>query len=312
MPRNILPALLPLIMAVLLPGCTCLSTKKQKEAPPLPNPFDEISIVTSGKPWPVNVTRTGSRPVLLLHELNGQSPGALHLALLLERAGCKVYVPRFYGDYGADMSPIKWPATIFSPRWRLIAKEGGPIRNDIRDLAIQVQKRDPSRKLTVIGNCMTGGQALALLSVPGIETAVVCQPAAPMLPWTTARKHAFGVPREDVDASIAAMVKDPAKKLVSINYLQDPVAIIARTAYLAGLTQNAGVARQHKLRIAVPAGPHPEVPASIATHPGYRPIKSNDTCAHPTVTSARDLSDRAAFRAALFEELHLRIPADLP
>ncbi|GAA5121010.1 hypothetical protein JIN84_00145 [Luteolibacter yonseiensis] len=303
--HRILPFCLSLAITVCFSSCACLK-RPQKEKPPLPERFQpERSITTCGKSWPVNVTRTGTRPILLLHELNGQSPGALDLALELEQAGCKVYVPRFYGSYGSDLPATLWPFVVFSPDWSLYSKQGGPVRNHIRELAIKVQAENPHEKLTVIGNCMTGGQALGLLALPQVETVVVCQPAVPMLPWTPSRKKALGIPEADVSAAIAALDSDSKKKLISINYLEDPVAIIERTARLAERTMALKEPRQHRLRIGIPDGPHRGLPVAIARHPGYEKI-SVETCGHSTVTGAADPGDREAFRKALFEELRLK------
>jgi dienelactone hydrolase len=275
---------------------------------------DELTLNTAGGKIPVSVTTgDGSRPVLLLHELNGQTRGSLALAHELAQRGCKVYVPRFFGVFGNDKKQGVLSLILPGNRWHMFQCETGPIRQDVREIAAQVMALHPGQPLTVIGNCMTGAMPVELLAEPGIDTAVVCQPALPV--GRSSGDGRLGIPQEVIDRTVAAMKKNPHKRLVSFNYLADSFAPVAGQATLARSTAAAGVGARHLLYIGV----HAEDPRSgadydqLATHPGFRPVpveyREPAIRRHSTVSEASE-PDVTRYRERLYSALGL--PAKVP
>lgn len=300
-----------LLSALFFSSCACPTPgyKVESAVKCLRSAFEdkeEKILSVNGREIPINVTKgSGNKPVLLLHELNGQSPGCLELADQLARKGCKVYVPRYYADFGSDIRPGKtWAQVTFSPCWKLFSKTGGTALSDSEAIADFVKKRHRGQRVTVIGNCMTGGHALALLARPEVGTAVVCQPAAPVFPYSGARRQSFGIPEEKVTASMEALHKDKRKKLVSFNYLEDAAAPIGRTYHLARLADDAKAADRHFIRIGAREVPR-SLPLPKESRYSWIPTKAKGIGdQHPTITSAPE-SDVDRFRDALYPILGL-------
>lgn len=299
-----------LFSALFFCSCACPTPgyKVESAAKCLRSAFEDKEEILSvnGHEIPINVTKgSGNKPVLLLHELNGQSPGCLELADQLARKGCKVYVPRYYADFGSDIRPGRtWAQVTFSPCWKLFSKTGGTALSDTEAIADFVKKRHRGQRVTVIGNCMTGGHALALLARPEVGTAVVCQPAAPVFPYSRARRQSFGIPESKVTAAMDALDKNKWKKLVSFNYLDDVAAPIGRTYHLAHLANKAEAADRHFIRIGAREGPR-SVRLPEQSRYSWIPTEAkNIGDQHPTITSAPE-PDVDRFRDALYPLLGL-------
>lgn len=264
--------------------------------------------------YPISVSTSGSRPILLLHELNGQSPECFSLAKELSDAGCKVYIPRFYGHAGMDNPITKFPWDIaHSQEWKIFCRQGGTIHETMPRIVAHIHRKHPDEKITVIGNCMTGGQALALLAEPTVETVVVCQPASPLAPLVPGMHRHFGIPQSKQEAGLVALRDHPWKKLVSIHFRSDSAAPFLRTEYLGRWTLRQGCADRHAILVGL-APKQRGLSALSDFHPGWKrlEVRSGARIVHPTVTSA-DPGDREIFRAALFDVLHLkRSTTDLP
>lgn len=293
-------------------GCSTLPRQAAYELKPteLRSWFEtEQQVVTSGGKYPVTLTKRQGRPVLLLHELNGQSPGALSLAHELATRGCTVYVPRFFGCFGKD-SIFQFSGTtpITGGRWDLSSKETGPVRQDVKQIAAWVMKRHPGESLTVIGNCMTGAFPIELLAQPGIDTAVVSQPALPMFEKD---RRLLGLPEEAFEGTLAAMQANRRKRIISFNYLLDSTAPISGQEYLAKRTKDRGLTQNHRLFVGVPEGKslsdHGELSRELSKHPGLTivPVKGTGWFErHSTITGAPE-PDVARYRIHLYESLGL-------
>lgn len=196
---------------------------------------------------PVSVWQTKSpgKPVVLLHALNGISPSLLQFALELEKWGCRVYLPSLYGDpimgepaYGYDMAldAIKFLKT--DPRWRLHeTDDAGPILDETMAITSWVAGRETREDLTVIGNCLTGNFPLALLEHPRVKTAVLSQPALPVLknhevflriPQSAVKQRSLAVSDQRIKATIAALRKNPEKQIIGFHYVHDPLASVLK------------------------------------------------------------------------------------
>lgn len=303
------------LMMLFLSSCGCCGRgSSHVQAAPCRCCFEERALQGVRRTYPVNILAGKGRVVLLLHEANGQSPGTLWLAKELGDAGCKVYVPRFFGGYGSNHGVIYTLKLLGNPDWNLFsATDSGAIRGEVKALTEAIAKENPGRKITVIGNCMTGSLPLELLQNESVDTAIVCQPALPFFSRTNARKTSYGLPREVVDRSLQILADNPHKRLIHFNYLGDTVGIIERSQYLAGRTHPGKAAARHELYIGVgPAtGGYYGSPGAKALPAGAQPLyteKVKNTLisrAHSTITGATG-KDLEIYRQRLFEVLGLK------
>lgn len=302
----ILPVIIAAAVVVLLPSCAC-ACKKSHHPEALPRgEFTEIKLPGAGREWPVNVIGDDrGRPVLLLHELNGQSPGCLTLARDLARRGCQVYVPRFFGGYGSNHGLLYLFHLVLSPRWHVCsAHNTGRIRQDVKALADAVIQHNKSgRPLAVIGSCMSGALPLELLPEKGVGAVAMCQPAMPFFAWGQARKEALGLPAGTAEKAAKAMRDDPSKRLLSINYLDDKIGRIDRARAVARETAKAGVSHQHHIILGV-GRDCCRSQSSTEGLPGAQLLPTCNSTGHSTVTGAPP-GDVELYRHALYEALGL-------
>jgi len=301
---------LPAFLLCFLSSCGCCGRGScHPKNAPCSGCFEEKQMKALQRTYPVNITRTEGRVVLLLHEINGQSPGVLWLAHKMAKAGCKVYVPRFFGSYGDDHGYL-YTVTVplFCRDWHFFSlTDTGPIRNEVKALTTAIAKENPGRTITVIGSCMSGGLPLELLQLDCVDTAVICQPAVPFVARSPAARQSLGLPEEVITKSIAALKSHPGKKLVNFNYRDDHKGLLERSQELARRTHAAGVADQHRLFIGV--GPSGCSASGGKVLPlGATPLSTSTAAGHSTVTGAEE-DDLKIFRQHLFKVLGLRASA---
>jgi dienelactone hydrolase len=291
---------LPLLCHLLF-SCGCPCAKRVEPARPEESRFGVLPV--PGYDRVVNVTKSHGKPVLLLHEVLGQSPACLDLALEMEREGAKVYVPRLFNGYGHVAKKSEWiPKLVFNRYERFNLYGGtdlGPVRGDMRMILNAIRRDCPGQPITVIGNCMTGAIPLEFLADRDVETVVLCQPTVPIF-----SKRKFGMPEEAVEASFEAMEKTRRKRIISFNYLSDG-ATIGKTFALAQRSSDHGVADRHLLYIGVLPGAKPGKKAPT-WHAGWRELKVCDGRGHSTITATGNGRDLREFRKALFRELGLK------
>lgn len=268
--------------------------------------FKKIDASKTGGKYVVYATKTKGPPVLLLHEVNGLSPGSLDLALELEQLGYQVYMPLLFGCYGQDNSANGFK-TIWASgsRWKSSDRnDAGPIRQDMHDVTEKICEWHPNQRLTVIGNCLTGALPLELLAdFPAVNTAVVCQPALPLFPVSSEARRALALPDDVVKRAIQTLKTHPGKRLINCHYWGDKVAPFDRVRQIASLTREAGCSKRHTVFVGYDT--HKEtVPDEIQSN-GWTAIRTRSSTGHSTVTGARD-GDREAYREALFQLLRTR------
>jgi hypothetical protein len=198
-----------ILMALITSGCShCPSPATPSVAAGFPvSPKCHLSyglqkkqIRTADREWTVYVAGPASgRPVLLLHELPGLTPGCARLAAELSKAapGCRVFVPLLFGKFG-DHNTAKFMLTIgWGRRWNPLSESNpGRILPEIAHLCRTLSEREAGgRKLVVVGNCLTSSLALGVLTEPCVDSAVMSQPATPTLSMGIPRRKAsLGLP----------------------------------------------------------------------------------------------------------------------
>jgi dienelactone hydrolase len=165
-----------------------------------------------------DVYRKGQGPgVVLIPEMPGLHPGVLALGNHLVDNGFTVAAPSLFGTPGR--SAIS-PAMVTSLVKGCIAKEFAafatnadrPIAHYLRALARDLNGSTPGRGVGVIGQCFTGGFALAAAVDDSVLAPVMSQPSLP-LPLTPRQRRDPGlseaelkiIERRAADESLCAM-----------------------------------------------------------------------------------------------------------
>lgn len=153
--------------------------------------------------WPVYVFSEGKEkpPVLLLHELPGFIPQTGWLAEKLQADGFSVYVPLMFGSAGGGAGRATQLFRVgLSRRWRAFRRGATPpIADDLSVLADRISREHGGGGVAVIGMCLSGNLAPALLSRnPHVVAAVAAQPSLPLN-----KKDDIGLTKEtDIDPEV--------------------------------------------------------------------------------------------------------------
>lgn len=145
-----------------------------------------VSAPFTGAGFTYDVYRRGEGPgVVLMPEMPGIHPGVLALGNYLVDNGFTVAMPSLYGTPGAAaLRPGMLPTLIRG----CIAKEFSafalnkdrPIAHYLRALARDLNEKTPGRGVGVIGQCFSGGFALAVAVDDSVLASVLSQPSLPI------------------------------------------------------------------------------------------------------------------------------------
>jgi dienelactone hydrolase len=145
-----------------------------------------------------DVYRKGEgRGVVLIPEIPGVHPGVLALGNYLVDNGFTVAIPSLYGTPGA---PAVLTATVSTLMRVCVAKEFAafatnkdrPVSHYLRALARDLKERTGGKGVGVIGQCFSGGFALAAAVDDSVLAPVLSQPSAP-LPLTLRQRRDAGL-----------------------------------------------------------------------------------------------------------------------
>jgi dienelactone hydrolase len=279
-----------------------------------------VAIPGTERTYPMWRTRSGGRPVLLLHPINGLSGDFLRFALEMETWGYRVYFPSLYGDpikgepaygYNEELGSIKLLRE--SGTWNPVSTEStGPIVDDVRAIARWVSRQEGGRGLIVVGNSLTGTFPLALLDEPCVKTAVLGQPALPAMrlpqvmlriPQSMAKRRALTLTDAQWNSIVTSLRKNPDKHIIGFHYREDPIAPIERFDSLHERLETEGLAKRFRAFVLSPAGE-----AYAAQRRDW--VVGSDTVErrkmvtpHSTYLDAQNLKDREWFRDHLREAL---------
>ena len=267
-------------------------------------------------------TRSPGRPVVLLHAINGISPALLEFALEMETWGYRVYLPSLYGDtiagksaFGYDMALEAFAFLKKDERWNLHERgDSGPILAETLAWTRWVKDKEAGKPLTVIGNCLTGNFPLAVLAEPGVELAVLAQPALPVknypeillrLPQSRQKQKALGIPAETMNQLAAAMHRDPKKRIVGFHYVHDPLASIAKFDALHDFLDHSQLTdRFEAVILKRPRSRYPNSRKSwVTASDTQEPLKM--LTPHSTIVNPESPADRRWFRSELRRHLSL-------
>ncbi|MBH0130729.1 dienelactone hydrolase family protein [Salinibacterium sp. NK8237] len=174
----------------------------------------------------------GSGPgVVLIPEIPGITPEVLGLAEHLVGAGFTVVVPSPFGTPGRSNSGSYQMGVVLrlcvSSEFRAFAMNSArPITDYLRAVACDLAARTPGRGVGMIGQCFTGGFALAAAIDDSVAASVLSQPAVPF-PVGRARQLDPGVSAEEFDR-IAARANAGEVCALGLRFSEDALVPRAR------------------------------------------------------------------------------------
>jgi dienelactone hydrolase len=142
------------------------------------------------------------RPVLVLHEVFGLSPGDLAFCRRLADAGFTVYAPVLLGEPGKAPDPLyqlKCLAHVCVSREfaTLSWYRSSPITDSLRALGRDIYAAHGDPGFGVIGLCLTGNFALAMMADEHLVAPVLGEPALPFA-WSKEGRAALGLSEDEL------------------------------------------------------------------------------------------------------------------
>ncbi len=170
----------------------------------------------------------GSGPgVVLIPEMPGVHRGVLALGNHLVDKGFTVAIPSLYGTPGMS---ARSPALVPNLLRGCVAKEFAalalnkerPVASYLRALARDLNAKTPGKGVGVIGQCFSGGFALAAAVDDSVLAPVLSQPSVP-LPLTPAMKRDPGLSEREMKV-IEKRAADEGLCALGLRFSGDPMA----------------------------------------------------------------------------------------
>ncbi len=171
-----------------------------------------------------DVYRRGEGPgVVVIHESPGLTPEVVAFGDDLVEAGFTVVLPHLFGSAGVEPHPGEAAAVVgrlcVSKEFALLATgRTTPLAEWLRSLARELHETAGGPGVGVVGMCVTGGFALAMMVDPVVVAPVVAQPATP-LPLGSARAADLGLSEQDVTRVVERVAA--GCPVLGVRYRQD-------------------------------------------------------------------------------------------
>jgi dienelactone hydrolase len=159
----------------------------------------------TGGGYTYDVYRRGQGPgVVVIPEIPGIHPGVLALGNHLVDSGFTVAIPSLFGEPGRPHSvsyllPTLARACVAREFAAFATSRQRPVSVFLRALARDLKASTPGPGVGVIGQCFTGGFALAAAVDDSVLAPVLSQPSLP-LPLTPAQRRNAGVSDPELNA----------------------------------------------------------------------------------------------------------------
>jgi dienelactone hydrolase len=138
-------------------------------------------------------------PVLVMHELPGLTPQCLRLARLIAQEGFTVYLPLLFGQPNQHQMGLNLVRICMSREFHLFSSSGrSPVVDWLRALGLHMHEKHQVPGIGVIGMCLTGGFALAMVADAHVLAGVSSQPSLPAA-WPWAKKCSLGLGSAQVE-----------------------------------------------------------------------------------------------------------------
>jgi len=175
-----------------------------------------------------DVYRRGAGPgVVLIPEIPGIHPGVLALGNHLVDNGFTVAIPSLFGDPGKPATAGYTAATIARA---CVAREFAafatnkqrPVSLFLRALASDLNASTPGKGVGVIGQCFTGGFALAAAVDDSVLAPVLSQPSVPF-PLGSARRRDPGLSESEL-ATVADRCANEGLCAIGLRFSEDAMS----------------------------------------------------------------------------------------
>jgi dienelactone hydrolase len=163
--------------------------------------FTKSTFAAEGKTR--DVFRIGSGPaVVVISEMPGITPLVADFARRVAAIGCTAVLPQLFGDPGR---PPTVAYVLQTAGWVCVSREfatfakrrTSPVTTWLRALAAQVHGECGGAGVGVVGMCLTGGFALAMMVDEVVLAPVLSQPSLPF-PVSAAHRSDLGVSDDDL------------------------------------------------------------------------------------------------------------------
>ena len=162
-------------------------------------------------------------PVVVLHELPGMVEECLDLGLILAKQ-FRVHLPVLFGRPRkfSRVAMLGYVAQLCISRefHVLAANKTSPIVDWAKELCRKLKAESGASGVGVIGMCLTGGFALALVADESVLAPVVAQPSLPLI----LHKEALAMSRADAAAVKARTALLGEKCVLGLRYAGDRIA----------------------------------------------------------------------------------------
>jgi dienelactone hydrolase len=161
---------------------------------------------------------------VLLHELPGLIAECLDLGLILsERVPARVHLPLLFGDpepgaLGQAANLLR--VCISREIYKLSARQTSPLVDWCRALCRDLRYKSRQPGVGVIGMCLTGGFALALVADDAVLAPIIAQPSLPLI----GSRSALGLSDTDARAVRRRVGSDPGYCVLGLRYAGDRIA----------------------------------------------------------------------------------------
>jgi dienelactone hydrolase len=178
-----------------------------------------------------DVYRMGAGPaVVVISEIPGITPSVAAFGRRVADIGCTAVLPRLFGDPGRSPSvpyvlSVASYACISREFTTLALRKTSPVTVWLRALAAQVHTECGGPGVGVVGMCLTGGFALAMMVDDVVVAPVLSQPSLPFA-LTKAHKRDVGISDDDL-AQVKRRVDDGVC-LLGLRFTGDRLAPAAR------------------------------------------------------------------------------------
>ena len=174
-----------------------------------------------------DVYRKGEGPgVVLIPEMPGLTTQVLALGNHLVDNGFTVAAPSLFGTPGAQVGPGLLPTLVrgcVAKEFAAFAtNEDRPVAHYLRALARDLNEKTPGKGVGVIGECFTGGFALAAAVDDSVLAPVLSQPSLP-LPLTPKRRRDPGLSEGELKVVEQRAAEDGLCAL-GLRFSEDPLA----------------------------------------------------------------------------------------
>ena len=176
-----------------------------------------------------DVYRKGQGPgVVLIPEMPGVHPGVLALGNYLVDNGFTVAIPSLYGTPGASsamrpgMVPVLARGCVAKEFAAFATNKERPVSHYLRALARDLKEKTGSKGVGVIGQCFSGGFALAAAVDDSVLAPVLSQPSVPIA-LTAKHKRDLGLSEGEMKVIEKRAAEDGLCAL-GLRFSGDPMA----------------------------------------------------------------------------------------